>query len=381
MNSIIKRPESLPDTIDKVRDFILIGEEKLKAQKAQLRAIDKVHIMGAVRDAAVKDAQRTAAYLLWAWVRLGELLPPPKYSLGSYGGTKGPPPREKSLPLGITRKTSHYAHRAADYQEIVETIINDALRGENLPILRTVLREIRKLINKKKEAAALTKLSKKKNWIITKDQTVINCDSLITDPPYGIKDESWEPDDLESFTREWAIRWLSCKADTILIFWSQQFLWDGRKWFDESLNDYKFQQLLIWHYANNKSPQSRMGFKQTWEPIFFYRKINSQRKIRISGSEWGKGLNDFDCHIAAVPQSNFNGVNQKQHPTQKPLSVMRWLINATTEPGELVCDPFAGSGTTGIAAVQLKRRFHGIEIDPEYIKLAQKRIACYGKQS
>ncbi len=156
-------------------------------------------------------------------------------------------------------------------------------------------------------------------------------------------------------------------------------MWEGKKWFDESLYGYKFQQLLIWHYPNNKSPQSRMGFKQTWEPIFFYRRNGCEKKIGVGGSEWGEGLNDFDCHVAAVPQSNFNEVNTKIHPAQKPLSVMRWLVNATSTPGELIVDPFAGSGTTGIAAVQLNRQFHGIETDAEMSVKAKERISCYGR--
>jgi len=80
-----------------------------------------------------------------------------------------------------------------------------------------------------------------------------------------------------------------------------------------------------------------------------------------------------------VPQSNFNGAEMKQHPAQKPISVMRWLVNAVTRAGELVCDPFVGSGTTGIAALQLGRRFHGIENNAEYLAVAKGRIATYGR--
>jgi DNA modification methylase len=90
-------------------------------------------------------------------------------------------------------------------------------------------------------------------------------------------------------------------------------------------------------------------------------------------------LNDFDCHVAAVPQGNFNGANRKQHPAQKPTGVMQWLVNALTRPGELVADPFCGSGTTGIAALQLGRRFHGIETDAAFVKIAKGRIVAYGK--
>lgn len=217
-------------------------------------------------------------------------------------------------------------------------------------------------------------------WTVTAEQGIVKCDALITDPPYGILDENWEPEQLETFTREWAARWNECAADFCLIFWSQEHLWTGRQWFDESLSNYSFQQLLIWHYANNKKPQSRDGFKQTWEPIFFYRRKDSDKQILVddTSGEWGKDQNDFDCHVAAVPQSNFNDVNCKEHPAQKPASVMRWLVGAATRLGDLICDPFTGSGTTGIAASQLKRRFHGIEISAEYRQMAEARIKLYG---
>lgn len=241
-------------------------------------------------------------------------------------------------------------------------------------------KEERKAAHEEKEAEALSKITTDKTWEITNDPNVIQCHALITDPPYGILGEPWEPEQIEQFTREWASRWAKCDADIVLVFFSQRYLWEARQWFDESLDGYTFQQLLIWHYANNKSPQSRMGFKQTWEPIFFYRRNETERKIEVSGSAWGDGLNDFDCHCAAVPQSNFNDADRKVHPAQKPASVMRWLINACTQPGELVVDPFCGSGTTGIAATQLNRLFHGIENDDEMAEIARKRIATYGGQ-
>ena len=237
-------------------------------------------------------------------------------------------------------------------------------------------------IRKAKQVSRETELSQKtdgnkKEWTVTENQKVLPCDAVITDPPYGILNEKWEPKELQKFTQTWAGKWNACKAEFFLIFWSQEHLFDGKEWFDASLKSYQFQQLLIWHYPNNKSPQSRKKFKQTWEPIFFYRKKESKKQIMVSGTEWGDEFNDFDCHVAAVPQSNFKGADMKQHPAQKPLSVMKWLVNATTQKGELVCDPFAGSGTTGIASVQLGRRFHGIETDPEYIKLAKRRIGAY----
>lgn len=62
------------------------------------------------------------------------------------------------------------------------------------------------------------------------------------------------------------------------------------------------------------------------------------------------------------------------HPTEKPRRLMSEIIADFTAPGELVCDPFMGSGTTGVAAVRAGRRFIGIELNPTYFDLACKRI-------
>lgn len=63
------------------------------------------------------------------------------------------------------------------------------------------------------------------------------------------------------------------------------------------------------------------------------------------------------------------------HPTQKPLGLMRWVIEHYTQPGDLVVDPYCGSGTTGLACAELGRDFIGIEREAAYVEIARKRIA------
>ncbi|MGI8990739.1 MAG: DNA-methyltransferase [Bryobacteraceae bacterium] len=63
------------------------------------------------------------------------------------------------------------------------------------------------------------------------------------------------------------------------------------------------------------------------------------------------------------------------HPTQKPLALLLDWITKFTEPGELVLDPFMGSGTTGVACEKLGRRFIGIEKNPKYFEMGCARIA------
>ena len=69
-----------------------------------------------------------------------------------------------------------------------------------------------------------------------------------------------------------------------------------------------------------------------------------------------------------------NTGRQGEHPTEKPVPLMRELVADFTRPGETVCDPFLGSGTTGVACIHLGRRFIGIERNPKWFDLACRRI-------
>ena len=72
---------------------------------------------------------------------------------------------------------------------------------------------------------------------------------------------------------------------------------------------------------------------------------------------------------------NKGGDPRTGHQTQKPLALMEILVRLFSDPGELILDPFAGSGTTGVTAVRLGRRFLGWEMNPTYADMARKRIA------
>lgn len=106
---------------------------------------------------------------------------------------------------------------------------------------------------------------------------------------------------------------------------------------------------------------------------------------------WDKenGENDFaDCELAwtnlpkAVRRIRYmwngmlraNGEPRGDHPTQKPVGVMSWAINHVPAPCATILDPFMGSGTTGVAAMNLQRAFIGIEREPKYFDIACRRI-------
>lgn len=65
---------------------------------------------------------------------------------------------------------------------------------------------------------------------------------------------------------------------------------------------------------------------------------------------------------------------ERYHPTQKPIPLLAWILRNYSKETDIILDPFLGSGTTGIAASMLNRKFIGIEISPDYCKIAEERI-------
>jgi DNA modification methylase len=108
---------------------------------------------------------------------------------------------------------------------------------------------------------------------------------------------------------------------------------------------------------------------------------------------WDKGQDNFSLADVEMAWCSWRGaarrmrysralalLDGKEHPTQKPVSVMRWCLEQLPEPNRIILDPFMGSGTTGVAAVKLGRHFIGVEIDEKYFDIACRRIGDALKQ-
>src|SRR6266566_4045357 len=85
---------------------------------------------------------------------------------------------------------------------------------------------------------------------------------------------------------------------------------------------------------------------------------------------------DWLIPLSGGPERLRDGDGKKAHPTQKPEALLHRVLLASTRPGDIVLDPFFGTGTTGAVAKRLGRRFIGIEQDPAYVALARRRIAA-----
>ena len=181
-------------------------------------------------------------------------------------------------------------------------------------------------------------------------------EAVVTDPPYGIdfgNNGNFKATHGWSKRREclkWDIEKPSKKIfDLILKVSRVQIIWGGNYFTDYLPPTMRW---LIWDKGQRDF--SLADFEMAW---------TSQNKAsRIFNYARSKAIQDV-----------------KKHPTQKPIALMEWCLGFLPE-SKTILDPFMGSGTTGVACMNLDRHFIGIEKDPEYFEIACKRISDAEKQ-
>lgn len=129
-----------------------------------------------------------------------------------------------------------------------------------------------------------------------------------------------------------------------------------------SESQFKYIKCLIWDKGNKICGRFYMN---CFEYIIMLRK-GGERPINDCGTP----------DILSIPNKKTKGVDGKNiHDSEKPVALMQILIQNSSNEGDVVLDMFMGSGTTGLAAIKLNRDFIGIELNEEYFKIAQQRIA------
>lgn len=143
------------------------------------------------------------------------------------------------------------------------------------------------------------------------------------------------------------------------------------------LQEYKFKILnnITWQKSNPAPNLSRRMFTHSTETILWARKnykygrqiFNYSLMREING---GKQMKD----VWTTPTVGKYEKRFGKHPTQKPLSVMKRIIMASTNENSIILDPFVGSGTTCVAGEMLKRKTIGIDFEESYLKIARQRL-------
>ena len=144
---------------------------------------------------------------------------------------------------------------------------------------------------------------------------------------------------------------------------------DYYKWHSAFDPEFDTFQYMVWHKTNPIPKFRKAGFLNSCELI-----LCMWNKEHI----WNFGKqNEMHNFIETPICMGRERLKDPVHPTQKPLKVLKHIINIASNPGSLVFDPFMGVGSTGIASIELGRRFLGIELDKNYYHAAEKRFKDY----
>lgn len=133
---------------------------------------------------------------------------------------------------------------------------------------------------------------------------------------------------------------------------------------------------IVWEKPAPPPNLARRAFTHATEMLFWATKpIREKKKHTFNYDEMrrenaGKQMkNIWRLSTPKLEEKRFG-----KHPTQKPVALVSRCLRASTNPGDVVLDPFAGSGTTGVAAISLRRRFIGCELESDFAGIAAKRL-------
>jgi site-specific DNA-methyltransferase (adenine-specific) len=234
---------------------------------------------------------------------------------------------------------------------------------------------------------------------------------VFADPPYNIARAAWDTFPSQAAYVDWCDAWIA-EVHRVLAP-------DGTAYvcgFSEILAEVKARSAgrfaggcrwLVWSYRNKANLGSDWG--RSHESMLHLRKgkrfvmnLDAVRvpynahttrypeRVQAVSSQYGGAAGRRDRWtphpLGAKPRDVLdipticNGMQEKtEHPTQKPLELLRRLVGASSEPGDLVVDPFAGSGTSLVVAAELGRRWEGADAEPAYVALARSRLAAAGQ--
>ena len=190
-------------------------------------------------------------------------------------------------------------------------------------------------------------------------------DLVLTDPPCGMAFKSnYRKEKYNEIRNDKSLEWLEkyvgecfriLKDNTAVYFFCS---WHNIDVFKQAIEKkFKIKNILIWEKNNTSMGDLKGSYAPKYEMIIFAHK---GRKL----------LNGF--RYADIIKANRTG--NKNHPTEKPVDLLKTFIKNSSDESSVVFDGFMGSGSTGVACVNTNRRFIGIELDEGYFNIAKKRI-------
>jgi len=211
---------------------------------------------------------------------------------------------------------------------------------------------------------------------------------VIADPPYNLGKDYGNNHDIKgfeeylAFSRDWlreAHRVLTLSG-TLYVFMGFRFISYLYDILDGELQLF-FNSWIVWHYTQGMGKTK--GFSPRHDDILMFTKsqmaIFNLDAVRVPQKYYRdrnnmRGANPGD--VWEFSHVHYCNGNRQNHPTQKPEGLIERMVLASSDEGDLVVDPFAGSGTTLRVCQQLNRRAIGIDINPDYVAMTKDRLGA-----
>lgn len=226
------------------------------------------------------------------------------------------------------------------------------------------------------------------NRTLLKELPDNSVDLILTDPPYNLGTystgnieldwrsqfnndiASWDRGQFDPADYEDEFTRVLKPTGNIMAFTSYNLVGRWHEVYDPRFDTF---QIAVWHKTNPPPKFRRAGFLNSCELLVC---------LWNKGHTWNFS-NQRDMHnfFESPICSGRERIQHPKHPTQKPISVLKHFMAIASNPGDLVLDPFAGVMSTGVAALQLGRRFIGYEVDKTYFEAGNSRMAAVNTQS
>lgn len=365
-------------TVDQCRTYAITVREVIESLTAdQLNELDAILVGVAKRLRDIgKDATEAEKTRTLAMQRYGELLgqaetgrPEKKPSeFTRFSEPEGdddkdlyePPPSEpitRPEPLSqaeMDKRTK--ARLLAEQKDAVAEILAKPKATLNQAITAAKQKRHEQRNTVEATGSALLTIADWRDWLPEQDA----CDLLLTDPPY-----STDVDDVYSFAETWLPEALKKVKTTGRAYVCIGAYPDElHAYLSVPRGDLTLANVLVWTYRNTIGPSPTLDYKLNWQAILYYR---------------GPDAPPLDCP-KMTEQFTVQDINapdgrqgDRYHAWQKPQELGERLIRHSTRPGDLVLDPFSGTGTFLLAARDLGRHGHGCELDPATTRIAAER--------
>ena len=218
-------------------------------------------------------------------------------------------------------------------------------------------------------------------------------DAVICDLPYGTTKCSW--DIIIPFDKLWEQYNRIVKDNgAIVLFGTEPF---STKLRCSNIKNYKYDWIWCKNIKTNFVHAKRQPLRQYENIVVFYNKqctynpqktqghIPTQKATNCSnGNLYYESKRDYvggntDRYPSNIISFDVVDIKKREHPTQKPIDLIEYLIKTYTNEGDLILDNCMGSGSTGVASLNLNRNFIGIELDKNYFNIAKDRIESIEK--